>query len=82
MDLSRLASKQKRHQNLALFAASEAIAPEVKQALEKALVVYQDVLAECWRKQTVTPEDVSRINSLDRELDSLSNAARLRTAAP
>jgi hypothetical protein len=82
MDLSRLASKQKRYRDLAFFASTEVIAPGVKQSLDKTLAAYREALAECWRKQSVTSEDVTRLDALDRELEALSNAARLRTAAP
>lgn len=82
MELSRLASRQKRYRDLTVFAATGVGVPELKQALEKTLTVYRQALADCWRKQAITADDVARLDSLDRELESLSSAARLRTAAP
>jgi hypothetical protein len=82
MELSRLASRQKRYRDLTVFAAKEVGVPELKQALQKTLALYQDALADCWRKQAVSSEDVVKLDSLDRELESLSNTARLRTFAP
>jgi hypothetical protein len=82
MELSRLASRQKRYRDLTLFASTEAMPRELKQSLEKVLARYREALADCWRRQSVTAEDLASIDSLDRELESLSNAARLRTTAP
>ena len=82
MELSRLASRQKRYRDLTVFAATEVAVPGLKQALEKTLALYREALADCWRKQAVSAEDLVRLDSLDRELESISSAARLRTAAP
>lgn len=82
MELSRLASKQKRYHDLTTFAATEISDSSLKINLESALGRYRALLSDCWKKQAITAEDTLRIDSIERELDSLSNAARLRTSAP
>ena len=81
MDLSRLASKQKRYRDLGLFALAEVTDPTIRQELQTTLIKYRDALAQCWAKQYVSSEDVTAIDSIERDLDSLSSTARLRTAS-
>jgi hypothetical protein len=82
MELSRLASKQKRYHDLTAFAATEVSDSRLRKGIELALSRYRTILSECWKKQAITLEDTRTIDSIERELDSLSNAARLRTSSP
>lgn len=81
MELSRLASKQKRYRDILLYTEQELSDVHVKPKLLKALASYRLALADCWKKQAVTPEDIAMIDSVERDLESLYNEARLRTAA-
>ena len=81
MELSRLASKNKRYRDIALFTQAEVKDSRLKPKLLKTLASYRLALAECWQKQAVTPEDISRIDSIERDLESLCGEARLRTAS-
>lgn len=80
MDLPRLAAKQKRYKDILEFANSEVGDAALKPTLLHTLAQYRLALAECWKRGTVTPEEASRIDSIERELEKLHNDARLRTA--
>jgi hypothetical protein len=77
MELQRLAAKQKRYQDIKIFAEHEAKDPTLRAGLLKTLQSYKQALADCWGKQSVSSEDEVRINSLERALDTLYNEARL-----
>jgi hypothetical protein len=80
MELSRLASKQKRYRDILLFTEQELGNAALKPQLLKSLASYRLALAECWKKQAVSPEDAAVLDSVERDLESLYNEARLRTA--
>jgi hypothetical protein len=81
MELSRLASKQKRYRDILLFTEEELTDPQLKPKLLTTLAAYRLALADCWKKQAVTADDVTAIDSVERDLESLYNHARLRTAS-
>lgn len=77
MQLQRLAAKQKRYHDIKLFAEQEVRDTTVRAHLLETLESYKRALAACWSQQSISPEDQLRINSLERELESLHNEARL-----
>ena len=81
MELSRLASKQKRYRDILLFTEKELTDLHLKPKLLSTLASYRLALAECWKKQAVDADDAARIDSVERDLDSLYNQAHLRTAS-
>ena len=81
MELSRLASKNKRYRDITLFTETEVKDSRLKPRLLKTLTLYKLALAECWGRQSVTVEDLSRIDSIERDLEALCGEARLRTSS-
>jgi hypothetical protein len=81
MELTRLAAKQKRHKDLSLFAEQEVRELRLRKAFGELLGRYQDAIAHCWRAQALRPEDLTGLDSIERDLDALCNEARLRTAS-
>ena len=79
MELPRLAAKQKRYMDVLRYATTEHVNPVTKPKLLTTLKNYQAALASCWRSQGGTPEQESHVASIERELDTLFNDARLRT---
>jgi hypothetical protein len=79
MELPRLAAKQKRYMDVLRYATSENVDALTKPKLLSTLKKYQAALASCWRSQGGSAEDDSLVASLERELDTLFNDARLRT---
>jgi len=82
MELPRLAAKQKRYVDILNFAEHEVKDPQVKPNLLKVLGSYKQALAKCWSAQAVTPENQLEIETIERELETLHNQARLRSNQP
>jgi hypothetical protein len=82
MELPRLAAKQKRYRDVLRYAGTEPLDPTTKSKILSTLTSYRGALAACWRSQGGTPEELQRVASLEREIDELFSAARLRTIAP
>lgn len=82
MELPRLAAKQKRYLDLLRFATTEHLDPTTKSNLLKTLKMYHDALASCCIAPKGSPDDALVLASLERELNTLHNDARLRSAAP
>ena len=80
MELSRLAAKQKRYRDISLLAVNAVQEPNLKAKLRDTLSSYSSALANCWKRQAITPEDIVRLDSLERELETLSGEIRLRVA--
>lgn len=79
MELSRLAAKQKRYMDVLLFTESEVLDSSIKPNLLKVLAEYKGALANCWKEQKITEQDIFVLGSLERELDALYNQAHLRS---
>ncbi len=79
MELSRLAAKQKRYMDVLLFTESEVLDSSIKPNLLKVLAEYKGALANCWKEQKITEQDIFVFGSLERELDALYNQAHLRS---
>ncbi len=79
MELSRLAAKQKRYMDVLLFTESEVLDSSIKPNLLKVLAKYKGALANCWKEQKITEQDIFVLGSLERELDALYNQAHLRS---
>jgi hypothetical protein len=82
MELPRLAAKQKRYLDILHFAQNEVHDPGVKPNLLKVLGQYKAALAKAWAESSLSAESQTAINSIERELESLHNQARLRSNAP
>ncbi len=82
MELPRIAAKQKRYRDLLQYVQTQEVDPETKPNLLKALDNYKKALAACWKDPSSSAAVESTIATLERELDSLFNTARLRSAAP
>ena len=78
MELPRLAAKQKRLLDLSRYTKEEEIDPAVRSKLLVALDSYRKALAAAW----LTPEQPGDLESIEREMDTLFNDARLRTTRP
>ena len=78
MELNRLAAKQKRYKDILLLSETTVQNVRLKTKLLNTLSAYRATLADCWRKQTIGPDDVTRIDSLERELETLCGDARLQ----
>jgi hypothetical protein len=81
MDLPRLAAKQKRYKDILHFTETEVTDARIKPQLLQTLATYRRALAQCWTQQTITPEDLAKLGSIERSLDELHNGARLRTSS-
>ena len=79
MELPRLAAKQKRYMDVLRYTTTEHVDAITKPKLLSTLKSYQAALATCWRSQGGTPEDEKNLASIERDLDTLFNDARLRT---
>ncbi len=79
MELSRLAAKQKRYMDVLLFTESEVLDPSIKPNLLRVLAEYKGALANCWKEQKITEQDIFVLGSLERKLDALYNQAHLRS---
>lgn len=79
MELPRLAAKQKRYMDVLRYTNTEPVDALTKPKLLGTLKNYQAALASCWKSQGGTPEDEARVASIERDLDTLFNDARLRT---
>lgn len=79
MELSRLAAKQKRYMDVLLFTESEVLDSSIKPNLLRVLAEYKGALANCWKEQKITEQDIFVLGSLERELDALYNQAHLRS---
>ena len=79
MELSRLAAKQKRYMDVLLFTESEVLDSSIKPNLLKVLAEYKGALANCWKEQKITEQDIFVLGSLERKLDALYNQAHLRS---
>lgn len=78
MELPRLVAKQKRLMDVLRYTQESPLDPDVKGRLLNALMRYRQALAAAWR----TPENPTDIDSIERELETLFNDARLRTTRP
>ncbi len=77
MDLSSLTAKQKR-----LFDWTQSLnnpypTDTLRLKMEDTLKLYRNVLAKCWEAELITPHDEAAINDLERQLEELSEEARL-----
>jgi hypothetical protein len=79
MELPRLAAKQKRYMDVLRFTTTEHVNAITKPKLLTTLKNYQAALASCWRSQGGTPEEEAQVASIERDLDTLFNDARLRS---
>jgi hypothetical protein len=82
MELPRIAAKQKRYQDVLRYAQAEQMDPQTKPNLLKALDNYKRILAECWKDPAMLASCDAKLATVEREIDSLFNTARLRSAAP
>lgn len=79
MELPRLAAKQKRYMDVLRYTTTEHVDAITKPKLLSTLKNYQSALASCWRSQGGTAEEEAKLASIERDLDTLFNDARLRT---
>jgi hypothetical protein len=82
MELPRIAAKQKRYRDLLQYVQTQEVDPETKPNLLKALQNYKTTLASCWHDPASAATADTKLATLERELESLFNTARLRSAAP
>ena len=77
MELTDLAAKQKRIAVWKAYAENEVQEPGLRQRTLDRLREFSRVLAEVWTKQLISDSDQTRITSLERELQSLNEEARM-----
>lgn len=78
MNLTRLAAKQKRYLDIRRFAETETQDPAIKLRLQKTLDLYRNAMAQAWmEKDSPRPETEKGLESIERDLDTLHNEARL-----
>jgi hypothetical protein len=80
MELTRLAAKQKRCRDIERYALTDITDPQLRSRVTETLATYRRALAQCWHKQAISAEDSTQIDSIERDLETLSSQARLRTA--
>jgi len=76
MDLRQLAAKQKRVAFWRSYLA-EVQDRTLRAATSQRLQLFSEVLARCWSTQVVSPADEEQILTLERELESLNETARI-----
>ena len=78
MDLSQLATKQKRIKNWSDFIAEGGVQdPELRSLMEKTIQEFKLVLARCWQAKGATPEDQTAILDCERKLEEFDERARM-----
>lgn len=78
MELSDLASKQKRVQHWTAFVGSEVMPEELKARFIEALKCYKNLLAKVWQQSSISDDDVRHFEDLERRLQELDWNVRLR----
>ncbi len=76
MELSSLAAKQKRALDWAK-ACAQTDQKELRQRFETWLTSYRQLLAACWEKGEVTPDDERTMTNLERILQELEGESRI-----
>lgn len=77
MDLSSLTAKQKRLFDWTQSLSTPFPTDALRLKMEDTLKLYRNVLAKCWEAETITSDDEATINDLERQLEELSDEARL-----
>lgn len=79
MELSRLAAKQKKIQNLNSLVEDYHASPDLREELSKLTRDYSTVLERSITSGSVSDPDLAAIRDIERQLDSLSEELRLFT---
>ncbi len=76
MDLRQLAAKQKR---IAFWRGylTEIQDRTLRAATSQRLHLFSEILARCWSSQSVSTADAEQLLTLERELESLNETARI-----
>lgn len=82
MELARLAAKQKRYMDILHFTQTEVRDQGVKPNLLRVLAEYKQALTKCWSNGAAAAESAATLESIERQLETLHNQARLRCNAP
>lgn len=77
MDLSALASKQKRLKDWTQFSESEVQSEHIRVRFNEALSGYKAALAQCWKQGKISPNDEQVLADIERQLEQLDEEARL-----
>ncbi len=77
-DLSRLAAKQKRLKDWSRFTKQEVVDAGLRSTIDASLKQFRDALATCWDAGSVSEEMAKHIENLERSLEELNEAARLK----
>lgn len=77
MDAKRLAAKQKRFQDWSKFFAHELRDKTLQPEIDSQLSTYRQLLAEVW-KSGATDSLVTKIDSVERDLERLDHEVRVR----
>lgn len=82
MEISRLASKNKRIQDWRRFLSEEtSINARVRAETEALLLELAEVLSVCWAAKSVSDKDEQQISDLERKLEELNDQGRLKTSS-
>lgn len=82
MEISRLASKNKRIQDWRRFLSEEtSVSARVRAETESLLSELAEVLSGCWAAKKVSDEDEQQISDLERKLEELNDQGRLKTSS-
>ena len=77
MNLRALSRKQKRLKDWSQFLESEVKHHEIRVQMADTLKLYRNLLAKCWESETVSEEDDATIQDLERQLEQMTEDARL-----
>ena len=77
MEYLDLAEKQKRLKSWTDFAHSDVQCEALKLKMLASLKDYRNLLAKCWENRAASQADKDKLCSLERELSSFSEEARM-----
>ncbi|RMG41099.1 MAG: hypothetical protein D6719_09210 [Candidatus Dadabacteria bacterium] len=77
MELSELAARQKRLKFFSRILPHSLSDSRLKERAAELLNSYRNLLAKVWETQSITEDDRLKLLSLERELEELTEAARL-----
>lgn len=77
MNIATLANRQKRLKDWSVFSETEVSNPAIKRHLQGKLKEYSGALMRCFELGLVSEQDEFVMRSLERELEMLSEEARL-----
>ena len=79
MDITSLATKQKRALDWKNFLDNSNVSPKLKELIISNLSVYSKLLSDCWKSGQVSTSTEAHLISLETDLEDLNEQVRLAT---